>query len=167
MNYLGVDLGLSGALVLIDSSCNVITKTLMPTIEVKKGKSTKRKYDVSALASWLAEHVVPSQTFVALEDVVAMPGQNPSASISRGFGQGILVGILTARGIPHMIVRPQVWQREIFKNAQSGGDTKTKSIQFAQSTQPNEDWRETPRCKSAYDGYCDAFCIAYYAKKSA
>jgi len=168
--YLGVDNGLGGAMCLIDAEGNIIDKILMPVIEVKKGKGqgTRRKYDATGIAQWITTHSMLCKiALTAVEDIIAMPSQSSSSTISVGYGHGLIIGVLTALRLPHIIVRPPVWQKIIFQNVQSGGDSKEKSIQFATQTKPLEDWKETPRCRGAFDGLTDSFAIAEYCRRQA
>ena len=73
-------------------------------------------------------------THAVLESVHSMPGQGVASSFKFGKHFGMLVGMLTAAGIPYTLVRPQAWQKTL--GCLTGGD-KNVSKRRAQQLYPN------------------------------
>jgi crossover junction endodeoxyribonuclease RuvC len=95
-----------------------------------------------------------------VEQVSVRPGQGISSGFKFGVGYGGLLGALTARGIPHTLLRPQAWQK-IAHVGTSGKDPKDRSDQAAMRLWPQQSWLATPRCKVNHDGLQEACLIAY------
>ncbi len=159
MTYLGCDPGLNGGLCAINDDGNIVCCAPMQVIKSAKGKNT---FNVSAIAKWIAG--IPDLCLAAVEKPIAMPGLGSPSLVSIGYGNGILCGILAALNIPYILVTAQAWQKDILQNV-TQGDTKSRSIQFAQQMKPLYDWRGTEKSKKMHDGKTDAFCIAMYCKK--
>jgi crossover junction endodeoxyribonuclease RuvC len=108
MNYIGIDPGLSGAVVVIDDD-QYITFYDTPTFTVKSGKKNKRHYNIVSMADIITYHSEGAQ--VVLEKVHAMPGQGVSSMFTMGEGLGIWKGIVTALKLPLTMVPPQTWKK--------------------------------------------------------
>lgn len=113
MTVVGVDPGLSGALVAVEGS-RVVSLLDMPTIPI----GTKRKVDAYAIVSWLTE--LGPVDHVVLEDVGTMPGQGIVSAFNFGLGVGVIQGVLTSLARPWSTVRPQVWTRVLGVGADKG-----------------------------------------------
>ena len=162
MRYLGFDPGLSGGICFLNDDGSVDTCIVMPVITDAKGKNV---FDVNAIASFvMLKNNEEKVKLAVVEKPIAMPGLGSPSLVSIGMGHGILVGILAALRIPYITATAQSWQKEILSGV-TAGDTKQRSIQFAQQTQPSFDWRATERSKRAHDGMSDSYCIAMYAKR--
>ena len=101
---LGIDPGLSGALVLIDDDFVIMDSLLMPTLQ----DGSKRAVDAKVVSDWL---VGKNVAHAALEKVSAMPGQGVSSMFSFGRSYGVLEGVLSAHGISYTLVTPQKWKK--------------------------------------------------------
>lgn len=155
----GIDPGLDGAVagIHLNGALAFLTKT--PTI-LKKAGSSKRLYDVGAMARLLS---VPDIIMIALEKAQAMPGQGVSSMFSIGLGFGLWQGIIVARAIPHTIMHPRTWQKLICEDVP--GDTKAKAIQAAGRIFPSVSLLPTPACKKPHTGFADALCMAEFARR--
>lgn len=110
MKICGIDPGLSGAVCVFDVEKGMLTILDMPTVEVKSGKSMKRKLSEPMLAELLRPHEI---THAALEQVSAMPGQGVSSMFSFGQSYGAIRGVLAGLRIPITMVTPRKWMSDL------------------------------------------------------
>lgn len=103
-NYLGVDVGTSGAMAIVNASGHVVS--------VQRLDATQ--HDVWA---WLAAQRV---RLAVIEKVNAMPRQGVSSTFKFGTSFGFCQGLLVAAGIRFEFVTPQKWQKAL--DCRSGGD---------------------------------------------
>lgn len=103
---IGVDVGVSGAIVILQSAaCPIpIEWCRMPTLKV--GKSSR--VDCAALARYLQDYDC-GEAFV--EYVHAMPGQGTASMFTFGHAAGAIEGVLAALCIPYTLVTPQRWKK--------------------------------------------------------
>lgn len=107
-SYIGIDLGLDGALALIDDDGLSIWDC--PTAKAKRG----RVVIVPAMAKLVAAiRETHSDLHAAVERPFTMPKGSVVAGLKIGFGAGAWEGILAAHGIPTIIVASTQWKREI------------------------------------------------------
>lgn len=107
---IGVDPGVSGAVVLLGKDNELISFCDMPTMANGKHQQVNAAELAKVISSWL---VYPSQLPVTayLEQVAAMPGQGVSSMFGFGCSYGIVQGVLGALEIPMVLVPPQKWKR--------------------------------------------------------
>lgn len=108
MSYLiGIDPGVSGAVVILQSRerPEPIEWMRMPTLKV--GKSTR--VDCAALTRFLQNAFEPAEAFV--EQVHAMRGQGAASMFTFGHAAGSVEGMLAALAIPVTLVTPQRWKK--------------------------------------------------------
>ena len=154
MKHLGIDPGLSGAVVAIDNKGAFLWVEDTPT--VKAGKKTI--YDAPRMVSILSRE---KGATVTIEQAQGMPGQGITSTFRIGEGFGLWLGIIAALGIPFFTVRPAVWQKVMFRMVATGSTTKEKSVTLAKQIFPEIDL--TPgRCRRPKDGRSDAALIARY-----
>ena len=110
MKIAGIDPGLSGAICIFDVDKGMLTILDMPTVEVKSGKTMKRKLSEPMLAELLRPHGIEH---CALEQVGAMPGQGVSSMFSFGQSYGAIRGVLAGLQIPITMVTPAKWMRDL------------------------------------------------------
>ena len=154
---MGIDGGNKGGIVLMGSDEAIIKKWIMPII-----KGDKNTYDIKEIVNIfeIIQHMSNNDVKCILEKAHARFVSGKTQCFTTGYCYGVMQGILTALNIPYEIVDPKVWQKEILKN--TGGDTKQASILFITKKYPNENWKESDRCKKYHDGLTDAACIALY-----
>lgn len=157
--YLGIDLGLSGALAWVDSTGAARVEP-MPVVTGSKSRSV---YDLPELLYLLS---TPPPSLVLAEQLHAMPMDKggSQANFSRGLALGLLQGVLVARGIPHQLVSPQAWQKVMLTGI-AGNDTKQRSIIAAHRLFPGISLKRTERCRKDDDGIADALLLAAYARR--
>lgn len=110
MKIAGIDPGLSGAVCVFDVDKGMLTILDMPTVEVKSGKTMKRRLSEPMLAELLRPHEIEH---VALEQVSAMPGQGVTSMFSFGQTYGAIRGVLAGLRIPVTMVTPAKWTRDL------------------------------------------------------
>lgn len=157
MIFVGIDNGLSGAIVAINNDETILFDTVMPVI----GKP--KEYNVNEIVRLFKEHFGDRKNlYVALEKAHVRPVSGKRACFSTGEGYGAMKGILGSLGISYIIVTPQAWIKHII-----GSSTKDKkpSIMYCQRKYPNHNWAATERSKKISDGLTDACALALYAKR--
>lgn len=106
--WVGIDPGVTGAIAILTGP-GIWQIDDMPTIEVGK----HREVDVGELVELFRDF--PFQEYqvqlVAIERQQAMPGQGLSSTFKTAQGYGVLLGVVTAVGLPLMCPRPMDWKR--------------------------------------------------------
>ena len=158
MIFIGIDPGLSGAIVIIDG--DLITTKVMPTIIVKKGKKDKRVLSHKGLKEIF--EVIEGESCAVVEKQHAMPREGVSSMITIGIGYGSLLQVLTDYDIPYDEVIAQKWQKE-YNIAR--GDTKKQALDVCQNLFPNLNLLATERSRKPHEGFVDAVLIAEYNRR--
>jgi len=112
--YLGIDPGVSGAfavLHLLDTGDQALTVHPIPCDWIEVGGGKRRRYNLFALHKALVHTTPISLAYLELQS--ARPGQGVVSMFSTGFGFGVWQGLLTAIGIPYMLVAPQRWRSRV------------------------------------------------------
>lgn len=168
--FIGCDLGLSGAISLLDENKKIVFCKPMPTINVVVGKAKKirKQYDISAInviiEKWESDIEISKAGFERLR---AIPYQTSQTAFSMGGGAMLFKTLFTVHKIPFVEFEPRSWQKEIFGNLgiQYNKDTtKIASVQAAKQLFPGTNFRRTERCTKDDDGMTDSACIALYTK---
>ena len=153
MNYIGIDNGLDGGIVILNDQMKILYKCVMPVLG-----SSKREYDMITIANVLRKY--PGAQ-VVLERAQPHFRDGKKQLFKTGHGFGIIQGILTALQLQYIIVAPKDWQKQVFKGLNTD-DTKLASALFCQQKWPTEDWRRSDKATKLHDGMTDAACMAYY-----
>lgn len=154
----GIDCGLDGGITFIDSEKRIIDKYVTPTVKDGSGKGNKRTYDIPKMIEILRMKAV---TMAVLEKQIVIPKQGGVSNFSTGMGFGLWQGLLSALGIPYIIIAPKSWQKTVFEGLPQG-DTKQTSILFAKRMNPHELFTPTARAVKDHHGLTDSYCLAYY-----
>jgi len=104
---LGIDVGMSGALSSWDGHELIIHD--MPTFEIKKGKTLRKRIDISALKRIVELNHLDTHVFI--EQVSAQPGNGAAAAFTYGFGCGVIEAVVQCCGLPFTYVPPQTWKK--------------------------------------------------------
>jgi hypothetical protein len=161
MIFVGIDNGLNGAIVAIDSDAKVLHRIKMPVL---KGKKARTEYDIPLIRdSLLAMQKQYGDMLVGLEKAQVTPVAGKNAAFGMGYCYGMMQGLLTAMAIPFQVFRAQDWQKEVLMGI-NGDDTKQRSIIYCKRKYPLVDWRATERSINDHDGLTDACCIANYVR---
>lgn len=154
MIRIGIDNGLDGAIVALDSYRPILAEP-MPTL---KGRGNKRSINMHRVHEILRMYAGMADVFAVLEQAQAMPKQGGVSMFNYGVGYGAMQMALLALGIPHEIVNPKVWQKDV---GIKKGDTKGQAIAIVQRRIPQLDL--TPGAKRVpHNGLADAACMALH-----
>jgi len=146
MNYLGIDPGQRGGIALIDADGFAVEAIRFPG-------------DLASVAEYIRSlHVDYTIRLAALEKVSSRPGQGVSSTFKFGANFGAYLGALAALGIPHTLVTPRSWQKEMLDAGT--GDTKARSLNAARRLFPDVEMKY-----AADDGIADALHLARWARK--
>jgi crossover junction endodeoxyribonuclease RuvC len=109
MRTLGIDIGLDGAIALIENG-DLLEVHDMPTVTLERNNKSKRMVNAAELAR-LIRQAAPGCAY--LERLNAMPGQGVTSMFSMGQSLGVVLGILAALDIPTTTIPPRTWQRAL------------------------------------------------------
>ena len=160
MTYVGIDNGLTGALVALSDQAGLppIASAVMPT----RGKAKGNEVDALAVYEWLGS-IAP---LVDLTVILETPGKHSpgaQALCSMWDSYGAIRGVLESRRIRHHRITPQAWQKVMLPGC-AKGDTKPAALAKARQLWPGETWLASPRCSTPHSGLIDAALIAEYAR---
>lgn len=112
MKYvIGIDPGSSGATAILDHEGNLIEVWDIPTVEIKSGKTVKKRISPEMFAAELRNWQDAAHCYT--EKVSAMPGQGVSSMFQFGESLGIIRGIMAGMAIPTTLVPPATWKRDM------------------------------------------------------
>jgi hypothetical protein len=158
MIYIGIDNGLTGALVaLSDHPGPPIAIAAMPT----RGKAKGNEVDAAAVWEWIYFHGGSACAVILETPGKHSPGAQALCSMWDSFGA--IRSVLETRGIRHHRVTPQQWQKTMMPGC-AKGDTKPAALARAKQLWPGETWLATPRSKVPSLGLIDAALIAEYGR---
>jgi len=107
MKRIGIDPGLSGAIVIIDDNKTPIEWMAMPTMKT----GSANRVNASALAAFIRPHLYGDEKIHAYVELVAsMPKQGVASMFSFGHSAGVIQGVLGAFEIPVTMVTPNMWK---------------------------------------------------------
>lgn len=160
MNYIGVDPGKNGAIILLSEDGKILEKHKTPLIRSTKAKD---EYDIPMLVGILGSF--KKDAHVILEKGQPIPLAGIMAQYQRGFSFGLYQGLFVGLGMPYTVVAPRTWQKAMFQDV-NAEDTKAASILVAKRLWPREDWRRTERSKLDDDGFTDAALLAMFGLRT-
>lgn len=156
--YVGVDIGLDGAISVLNDKQKV--RHMFP-MNVIKGKKTN--YDIPAIVKifeTLKEH---DELFVVIEKPIPRPIISCNANFMLGGGLFLFEAIMVALRISYQIITARTWQKDILKGLPK--DTKTASIMFCKRKWPDVNLKKTVRSKKDHDGISDSILLALFGFK--
>lgn len=106
MIVLGVDIGLNGAVAMLDEDGELIAVEDMPCLPA--GPAGRSAIDAPRLAN-IVRKTRAARAFV--EYVSARPGEGPVGAFSFGRSLGLIEGVLAAYGLPVTFLTPATWKR--------------------------------------------------------
>jgi len=157
MIYLGIDPGQKGGVAYICSKTRQSYVVPMPDI-----------FEFNFLIdSWNIQHGI---VHCFLEKAQAMPKQGVTSMFSYGQHFGQLQGVLVSHSIPFTLVKPQEWQKEMFKGSaeKTAGvkkDPKERALEIVRRMFPKEKFLATMRCKKPHDGMIDSILLAEFCRR--
>ncbi len=155
--YVGIDPGLSGAVVALASDKTILLRAKAPTF---KQPVNHTKYDLQSMLNILKglKELYPNIT-AGIERSHSRPTDSRRSAWTTGCGFGFWQMALVAADIPYEIIAPKSWQK-LFVD--EGKDTKALSVQTAKTLLPKLDLIPTPRSRKEDHNISDAGLIALY-----
>jgi len=165
--FVGVDIGLKGAIACIDDSENLIGVWDTPTLTIKEttGKKVKKrtKYNISEIHSIFSKNNGGIEAHYFIEEALTIMGNfTIKTSVSLSHCQGMFEGAAFAYSNRVQTVKPQKWQ-SYFGMSKKKGNTKDQSIYIASGLYPTVEFK-TKRGR-VLDGRADAILLALYGKR--
>lgn len=168
---LGIDPGNKGAFVWLDKSGKIIQSVVMPVLKVStkkksKGKTkttTKISLDILTIYELLKKYL-PHTSRCYIEKAQVFPGQGGVSNFNYGYGNGVLVAVLTVCGYDFVLVPPKTWTAIIHAPVSFVKDAKQKSKMIALELQPESTYIVGSRSKIVHEGIIDAYLIAEYGR---
>lgn len=161
MKIVGIDPGLTGALVLYDPTSDNIDVRDMPTLVLPKAGGGKRtELDLYAIAQIMDEWA-PQKVRAFIEQVGPTPQMGVTSSFSFGGSFWAVRMACAAHFIPTEMVTPQTWKRAL---QVKGGAGKTDAVRARASALMPQHSRFWTRAKD--DGRAEASLIALYGARS-
>jgi len=161
--YIGIDNGLTGALVALSTLPGPPLDMLtMPTRNKAKGNEV----DAYRTMLWLSS--VCNGDFNRITVILETPGKHSpgaQALCSMWDSYGAIRSVLECKAIRHHRIAPQKWQKFLLTGCVKG-DTKPAALAMAQRIWPTESWLASTRCKVPHSGLIDAALIAEYGRRN-
>ena len=132
---IGVDPGISGALVLIDPATMLVWKWAdMPIAESNGKRSVSAAMLALTIAEWRSLAEKTGRRLLAIvEEVGAMPGQGVTSMFSFGRSFGVILGVLAGNGVSTELARPAVWKKGAGISKDKGSARKAAQERFPAS----------------------------------
>lgn len=127
--FIGVDPGLTGAVVVLDGDSNILLLVDMPVMSKGTSKGNRRQVNPAELARLLAPYAGNGTTAV-LERQNPMPKQGVSSMFSIGDSYGVCRGILATLQIPVQVVHPSTWKAYFKLLRASKEQSRTRAIEL-------------------------------------
>ena len=128
MKIIGIDPGLSGAIVILEEN-KVLGMFDMPVMA--EGKKNKRQLNSAQLVNIINEHIKKNEEIaVVVEQVNAMPGQGVTSMFNFGQTFGAIKGVCAALELPIFFVRPSKWKKHFELTNSSKDSSRTKVIEM-------------------------------------
>lgn len=155
---IGIDNGISGALIALDVSRNMVVHTSKtPLREIGKDRSIDQKELAGLIAKWCEPY---SNAAIIFEQGQKFPGFGCKGNFSNGYSFGVVHTIAELSGLPYRIVNPQTWQKWAFQDMRGlkKGNTKGASYEYVKRNYPNF------QTTKSNDGVNDAICMGAYGR---
>jgi hypothetical protein len=154
---IGIDNGISGALVALGDCGSFIEAIPMPSKRWRK----RNEVDVRMVHKWISD--VTSGNLSNADYVIEEPNNSrtPSTAYSVASSVQSLRGFFEAKFLPFDRITPQSWQKAILGKVPAGM-TKEYALNKAREIWPDETFFAKPRSKTPHLGIVDAALISYY-----
>ena len=166
--FLGVDIGINGAISLVNHKNFLLLCEPIPTTEHLINDKIRRQYNIqeinSLIKGWANEYQIIR---AGIERLRPIPNQASQVAFSLGGGSMMFKTLFTVYGIPYIEFEPRMWQKEIFKRAgvqYTSDTTKIASITASKNLFPGANFKRTEKCKVDSSDLTDSACIALYTK---
>lgn len=163
--FAGIDVGITGAVAVLNPETNDVRFWDNPVLVVSVGKKLKNVPDTRMMATILEIIVKDAggtdNLLVSIEKVQAMPGggersMGATSAFSFGMGFGMWLGVLAALWIPYQQVHPATWKSKLMAGL---GKEKDASRQIAMQHYPRS--AKDLNLKK-HHGRADALMLARY-----
>jgi crossover junction endodeoxyribonuclease RuvC len=173
MLVLGVDIGITGGLALLDGEQAHVWP--VPTLERKINGKTKRRIDPDKLARLISLEALrhyeqPSDGVAFVEGAQASPSMGVSSAFGYGESFGLVRGILAHLGVPVRVVSPVKWKRALGlikpgsrKIGRDAAREKTSSIALARKLYPH---LHAALNREKDNGPAEALLLAHYGAET-
>lgn len=166
--FLGVDIGINGAMSLVNNNNLLLTCEPIPTIEMLVNKKKRNQYDIQGINEiikrWMSDYNIVK---AGVERLRAIPNQASQVAFSMGGGSMMFKTLFTVYNVSYIEFEPRTWQKEIFKRAgvqYTSDTTKIASVAAAKTLFPGIMFKRTDRCKVDSPDLTDSAHIALYTK---
>jgi crossover junction endodeoxyribonuclease RuvC len=123
MIFLGIDLGLTGALACLDAEGKLLWLHDMPTTTIRIGKRQRGAYDVARLWTLFSRPIqnnVQADVVLVVEDIYHLGFRGALAARAAGIGWGMVTLYSQVSGWPLLAVAPRQWQRVMLAGRAKG-----------------------------------------------
>lgn len=159
MYYIGIDIGLSGAIGVLDGKGEFVGVHDMPTMANFGGmKKVKNQVNASRLATILLSYGYAKAVIV--EDVGSRPGEGVASVFSFGDSYGQIKGMLGVMQCPYQLVKPNIWKPALGLTKQKG-ETKQQNKERARA-EAIRCWPTAPLELKKHEGRAEALLLAKY-----
>jgi hypothetical protein len=157
---IGIDNGVTGALVALSPHSKIIAMLPMPIQKARKGN----EIDIAAVWEWI---YATAGAISAITAIIEEPGGSKSSKAATSMAGSFhtLRALLVLKGIRFHRTTPQAWQKVMLPGCKSG-DTKPRALSTARQLWPEETFLASDRCRTPHDGLIDAALIAEFARRT-
>ena len=157
----GIDPGITGAVVVLDDSGD-LQRALRTPILIVKGK---KAYDLQMMREVLRKAHYEAEkeggsAMVGIEKVHSLPRDGRVGAFRFGTGYGMWRGLLSGLFLPYTEITPQRWQARMLAGHPRGDQTKTSAVLVSKGR-----WPHIPIEVKADWGMADAALIAEYTRR--
>lgn len=154
MTHVGIDPGITGAIVILDDDGKLIAAMRTPVYG-----TGRKEYDVQAMIACL-EGALGTKCRGTIEKVGATPRDGKVGAFNFGRGYGLWQGLMAALGLGYEEVPPQRWQSRMLAGQPRGPKVKESAVKVAKAL-----WPSLPIRVKADWGIADAALIAEYGRR--
>lgn len=165
--YVGIDIGLKGAIAIIDPNGEVTT-VQMPVI--------KDQLDLAELYSILDSLTIittsPQNITVVFEKLGVIFGSSKATAFSMGSQLGAMEMLCVSKSVPYTKVPAKQWQKDMFMgineitNSKGKRDTKAMALLAIKRLFPGMKLTFGERATKPHDGLVDAVLMAEWARRN-
>lgn len=164
--HVGIDIGLKGAICIMEDVGNNVIEIDIHPMPVLKGKMDYHKlHSIIEKFEGFNGHVV-------FEKLGVIYGTSKTTAFSMGYQAGSLEAMLIAESVPYTMIPAKKWQEEMFqgvtelkKSGSKRRDTKAMAEVAAKRLFPHLDLTMTERARKPHDGLIDALLMAEYSRR--
>jgi hypothetical protein len=161
---LGIDPGKHGAIAELETFGHVMSVHTMPLVKSAKGRDEVDVFVLKLIIQQICGDKRAVHAWVEKAQPLPPKMGGGIANFHRGYGIGLIEGMLASLSIPYTLVNPKAWQKVMLEGT-SGDDTKAKALHAYSRLQYPRDLLLLGRSKKPHDGIVDAVLIAEYGRR--